>query len=44
MRDDEDLIGRAGREYERDIRIKNGECLIFEIKSYAEDDDIEHFQ
>jgi len=43
MRDDDGLIGRAGREYEIDLYITDGECLIFEIKSYAEDDDIENF-
>ncbi|MBC8521523.1 MAG: hypothetical protein ISS94_01475 [Candidatus Syntrophoarchaeum sp.] len=43
IRDDEGLIGRAGREYEIDLCITNGESMIFEIKSYAEDDDIENF-
>jgi len=43
IRDDEGLIGRAGREYEIDLCITDGENLIFEIKSYAEDDDIENF-
>ena len=43
IKDDEGVIGRAGREYELDMCITDGECLIFEIKSYAEDDDIEHF-
>ena len=43
IRDDEGLIGRAGREYEIDLCITDGESLIFEIKSYAEDDDIENF-
>lgn len=41
--DDEGLIGRAGREYEIDLCITNGESLIFEIKSYAKDEDIEGF-
>jgi len=41
--DDKGLIGRAGREYEIDLCITNGESMIFEIKSYAEDDDIEYF-
>jgi len=41
--DDEGLIGRAGREYEIDLCVTNTESLIFEIKSYAEDDDIENF-
>jgi len=41
--DDDGLIGRAGREYEIDLCITNGESMIFEIKSYAEDDDIENF-
>ena len=43
IRDDEGLIGRAGREYGIDLCITDGESLIFEIKSYAEDDDIENF-
>ena len=43
IRDDEGLIGRAGREYEIDLCITDDESLIFEIKSYAEDDDIENF-
>jgi len=43
IRDDEGLIGRAGREYEIDLCITNGESMIFEIKSYAKDDDIENF-
>jgi hypothetical protein len=41
--DEEGLIGRAGREYEIDLCVTNAESLIFEIKSYAEDDDIENF-
>ncbi|MFZ2071271.1 MAG: hypothetical protein WAV32_06720 [Halobacteriota archaeon] len=41
--DDEGLIGRAGREYEIDLCITNEESLIFEIKSYAEEEDIERF-
>jgi len=43
VRDDEGMIGRAGREYEIDLCITNEECLIFEIKSYAEEEDIERF-
>jgi hypothetical protein len=41
--DDEGMIGPAGREYEIDLCITNEECLIFEIKSYAEEEDIERF-
>jgi hypothetical protein len=41
--DDEGMIGPAGREYEIDLCITNEECLIFEIKSYAEGEDIERF-
>ena len=41
--DDEGLIGRAGREYKINLCITDGESLIFEIKSYVEDDDIENF-
>jgi hypothetical protein len=43
IRDDEGLIGRAGRAYEIDLCIKNEEWLIFEIKSYTEEEDIERF-
>jgi len=43
IRDDEGLIGRAGREFEIDLCITDGESLIFEIKSYVKDDDIENF-
>ena len=43
IRDDEGLIGHAEREYEIDLCITDGENLIFEIKSYVEDDDIENF-
>ena len=43
IKDDEGLIGRAGREYEIDLCITDGESMIFEIKSYAKDDDIENF-
>jgi hypothetical protein len=42
--DDEGLIGPAGRKYEIDLCITNGECLIFEIKSCAEEEDIERFK
>jgi hypothetical protein len=41
--DDEGMIGPAGREYEIDLCITNEDCLIFEIKSYAEEEDIERF-
>jgi hypothetical protein len=43
IKDDEGMIGRAGRGYEIDLCVKNEEWLIFEIKSYAKDDDIENF-
>jgi hypothetical protein len=43
IKDEEGMIGRAGREYEIDLCITNEECLIFEIKSYAEEEDIERF-
>ncbi|MGB2841763.1 MAG: hypothetical protein WBC40_04715 [Halobacteriota archaeon] len=43
IKDDDGLIGRAGREYEIDLCITNGESIIVEIKSYAKDDDIENF-
>ena len=43
IRDDEGLIGRAGRAYEIDMCIKNEEWLIFEIKLYTEEEDIERF-
>ena len=43
IKDDEGMIGPAGREYEIDLCITNEESLIFEIKSYAEGEDIERF-
>jgi hypothetical protein len=43
IKDEEGMIGPAGREYEIDLCITNEECLIFEIKSYAEEEDIERF-
>jgi hypothetical protein len=43
IKDDEGMIGPAGREYEIDLCITNEECLIFGIKSYAEEEDIERF-
>jgi hypothetical protein len=41
--DDEGLIGLKGRSYEIDLCLTNTESLIFEIKSYAEEEDIERF-
>jgi len=41
--DDEGLIGPKGRSYEIDLYVTNTESLIFEIKSYAEEEDIERF-
>lgn len=41
--DDEGLIGLKGRSYEIDLCVTNTESLIFEIKSYAEVEDIERF-
>jgi len=41
--DDEGLIGPKGRSYEIDLCVTNTESLIFEIKSYAEEEDIERF-
>ena len=41
--DDEGLIGPKGRGYEIDLCVTNEESLIFEIKSYAEEEDIERF-
>ena len=43
IRDDEGLIGPKGRSYEIDLCVTNTESLIFEIKSYAEEEDIERF-
>ena len=39
----EGMIGPKGREYEIDLYITDGESLIFEIKSYAEEEDVERF-
>jgi len=41
--DEEGLIGPKGRSYEIDLYVTNTESLIFEIKSYAEEEDIERF-
>ena len=41
--DDEGLIGPKGRCYEIDLCVTDTESLIFEIKSYAEEEDIERF-
>jgi len=43
IKDDEGMIGPKGREYEINLYITNGESLIFEIKSYAEEEDVERF-
>jgi hypothetical protein len=43
IQDDEGMIGPKGRSYEIDLCVTNTECLIFEIKSYAEEEDIERF-
>ena len=41
--DDEGLIGPKGRSYEIDLCVTDTESLIFEIKSYVEEEDIERF-
>jgi len=41
--DDDGLIGPKGRSYEIDLYITNSEALIFEIKSYAEEEDVVRF-
>ena len=41
--DDEGLIGPKGRSYKIDLCVTDTESLIFEIKSYAEEEDIERF-
>ena len=43
IQDDEGMIGPKGRSYEIDLCVTNTESLIFEIKSYAEEEDIERF-
>ena len=43
IKDDEGMIGLKGRSYEVDLCLTNTESLIFEIKSYAEEADIERF-
>ncbi len=43
IKDDEGMIGPKGRSYEIDLCLTNTESLIFEIKSYAEEEDIERF-
>jgi len=41
--DDEGLIGPKGRRYEIDLYGCNGESIIFEVKSYAEEEDVFRF-
>ncbi|MFH1896955.1 MAG: hypothetical protein ABH886_01750 [Candidatus Desantisbacteria bacterium] len=41
--DDEGLIGPKGRSYEIDLYGYNGESIIFEVKSYAEEEDVLRF-
>ncbi|RCV64212.1 hypothetical protein C5S53_09875 [Methanophagales archaeon] len=41
--DDEGMIGLKGRSYEIDLCLTNTGSMIFEIKSYAEEEDIERF-
>ena len=41
--DDDGMIGPKGRSYEIDLCVTNTESMIFEIKSYAEEEDIERF-
>ncbi len=41
--DDKGLIGPKGREYEIDLYASDTIPLIFEIKSYAEKEDVERF-
>lgn len=41
--DDVGLIGPKGRGYEINLCVTNGESIVFEIKSYAEEEDIERF-
>ena len=43
IKDEEGMIGPKGREYEIDLYVTDGESLIFEIKSYAEEEDVEWF-
>lgn len=43
IKDEEGMIGPKGREYEIDLYVTDGESLIFEIKSYAEEEDVERF-
>ena len=43
IKDEEGMIGPKGREYEIDFYVTDGESLIFEIKSYAEEEDVERF-
>ncbi|MFH1096971.1 MAG: hypothetical protein V1749_05690 [Candidatus Desantisbacteria bacterium] len=41
--DDEGLIGPKGRSYEIDLYGYNGESIVFEVKSYAEEEDVLRF-
>lgn len=41
--DDQGLMGPKGRSYEIDLCLSDTESMIFEIKSYAEEEDVERF-
>ncbi|MEW6618076.1 MAG: hypothetical protein AB1422_01775 [bacterium] len=41
--DEEGIMGRKGKSYEIDLYVHNSYALVFEIKSYAEADDVERF-
>jgi hypothetical protein len=41
--DNKGFVGPKGREYEIDIWVHNSESMVFEIKSYAEEEDVLRF-
>jgi hypothetical protein len=41
--DNKGFVGPKGREYEIDIWVHNSESMVFEIKSYAEEEDVTRF-
>ncbi|MEW6482956.1 MAG: hypothetical protein AB1397_08220 [bacterium] len=41
--DEEGIMGKKGKSYEIDLYVHNSYALVFEIKSYAETDDVERF-
>ncbi|MBI4613451.1 MAG: hypothetical protein HY720_07540 [Planctomycetes bacterium] len=43
IEDEEGIIGPAGRRYEYDIFVTNGRTCVFEVKSVADEEDVDRF-